>query len=98
MPSPRAKIVAPPRAPRLRRSSRGLSTSSRSIQRTSFQRPLAKVVPDQLRVSVSNFAGSDYVTGGNLLSTNPQGQTVLETTQTVAPTFVNAQLRLEIKL
>ena len=52
----------------------------------------------QLRVSVSNFAARDYTTGGSLLSTNPQGQTLRETTQTVAPSFVNLQARLEIKL
>ncbi len=52
----------------------------------------------QLRMSVSNFAGRDYVTGGNLLSTNAQGQTLRETTQSIAPSFVNVQLRLEIKL
>lgn len=52
----------------------------------------------QLRVSVSNFAGRDYVTGGNLLSTNAQGQTLRETTQTIAPSFMGLQARLEIKL
>ncbi|MES2947358.1 MAG: TonB-dependent receptor [Pseudomonadota bacterium] len=52
----------------------------------------------QLRVSVSNFAGRDYTTGGSLLSTNAQGQTLRETTQTIAPSFVNLQARLEIKL
>ncbi len=52
----------------------------------------------QLRVSVSNFAGRDYVTGGSLLSTNAQGQTLRETTQTIAPSFVSLQARLEIKL
>ena len=52
----------------------------------------------QLRVSVSNFAPRDYTTGGSLLSTNPQGQTLRETTQTVARSFVNLQARLEIKL
>jgi outer membrane receptor for ferrienterochelin and colicins len=52
----------------------------------------------QLRVSLSNFAGRDYVTGGSLLSTNPQGQAVRESTQSIAPSFVNMQVRLEIKL
>ena len=52
----------------------------------------------QLRVSVSNFAGHDYVTGGSLLSNNPQGQTLRETTQTIAPSFMGLQARLEIKL
>lgn len=51
-----------------------------------------------LRMSVSNFAGSDYMTGGSLLSTNPQGQTLRETTQTINPSFVSLQTRLEIKL
>ncbi len=52
----------------------------------------------QLRMSVSNFAGRDYVTGGSLLSTNPQGQTLRETTQSVAPSFMGLQARLEMKL
>ena len=52
----------------------------------------------QLRMSVSNFAGRDYVTSGSLLSTNPQDQTLRETTQTIAPSFVNVQVRLEMKL
>lgn len=52
----------------------------------------------QLRVSASNFAGRDYVTGGSLLSTNALGQTVRETTQTVSPSFTSLQARLEIKI
>ena len=52
----------------------------------------------QLRVSVSNFAGRDYITGGSLLSTNALGQTLRETTQSVAPSYVSLQARLEIKL
>ena len=52
----------------------------------------------QLRVSVSNFVARDYTTGGSLLSSNPQGQTLRETTQTIAPSFVSLQARLEIKL
>jgi iron complex outermembrane receptor protein len=52
----------------------------------------------QLRISANNFIGRDYVTGGSLLSTNPLGQTLRETTQTIAPSFVSVQARLEIKL
>jgi len=52
----------------------------------------------QLRISANNFAGRDYVTGGSLLSTNPLSQTLRETTQTIAPSFVSVQARLEIKL
>ncbi len=52
----------------------------------------------QLRVTASNFAGRDYVTGGTVLSTNPQGQALRETTQSVAPSYVNLQAKLEIKL
>lgn len=52
----------------------------------------------QLRISANNFAPREYLTGGTLLSVNPLGQTIRETTQTIAPSFVNVQVKLEIKL
>ena len=52
----------------------------------------------QLRLSASNFSPRDYLTGGNLLTTNSNAQVVRETTQTTAPTFTNLQARLELKL
>jgi hypothetical protein len=51
-----------------------------------------------LRTSVSNFAPRQYLTGGTLLSVNPKGQTIRETTETNAPSFVNVQVKLEMKL
>ena len=52
----------------------------------------------QLRVSASNFAPRDYLTGGELYSVNPLGQSVRTTTQSVAPSSTNLLIRLEIKL
>ena len=52
----------------------------------------------QLRVSASNLAPRQYLTGGTLLSVNPLGQTIRETTQSSAPSFVNVQVKLEMKL
>jgi len=52
----------------------------------------------QLRISANNFAPREYLTGGTLLSVNSLGQTIRETTQTSAPSFVNVQVKLEIKL
>jgi len=52
----------------------------------------------QLRISASNFAPRQYITGGTLVSVNALGQSIRETTQTAAPSFVNVQIRLEIKL
>lgn len=52
----------------------------------------------QLRISANNFAPREYLTGGTLLSVNPLGQTIRETTQTNAPSFVNVQVKLEMKL
>ena len=52
----------------------------------------------QLRISANNFAGRDYVTGGTLMSLNSQGQTLRESTQSVAPSFVSVTAKLEIKL
>lgn len=47
----------------------------------------------QLRLTASNLAPSDYVTGGSF-----DTDTERETTQTTARTYVNWQLRLELKL
>ena len=47
----------------------------------------------QVRLSASNLAVRDYVTGGFFNSATSR-----ETTQTVAPTYLNVQLRLEFKL
>lgn len=52
----------------------------------------------QLRVSANNAAPREYLTGGTLVSVNSQGQSIRETTQTHAPSFVNLQVRLEMKL
>ena len=52
----------------------------------------------QLRVSASNFSPRHYLSSGSLMSVNPLGQAIRESTQSDAPSFVNLQLRLEIKL
>jgi iron complex outermembrane receptor protein len=52
----------------------------------------------QLRVSANNAAPREYLTGGTLVSVNSQGQSIRETTQTHAPSFVNLQVKLEMKL
>jgi iron complex outermembrane receptor protein len=52
----------------------------------------------QLRVVASNFTGRDYLTGGTLLTTNSAGQAQRDTTLTTAPSFVNLQAKLELKL
>ncbi|MEO6361673.1 MAG: TonB-dependent receptor, partial [Caldimonas sp.] len=52
----------------------------------------------QLRLSLSNLAASDYVYGGSVDGPNVQGTGVRESSRTAQPTFVNVQLRLEMKL
>jgi iron complex outermembrane receptor protein len=52
----------------------------------------------QLRVVASNFTGRDYLTGGTLLTNNAAGQAQRDTTLTTAPSFVNLQAKLELKL
>ena len=47
----------------------------------------------QLRTTFSNIAPRDYLTGGSLDALG-----LRETSQNIAPTFVNLQIRLEIKL
>ena len=52
----------------------------------------------QLRFSLSNLAPSDYAYGGSVDGPDIQGRSVRERSTTTLPTFVNAQLRLEMKL
>ena len=52
----------------------------------------------QLRLSASNFSARNYLTGGNLLTTNSASQPLREATQTTAPTYTNLQAKLELKL
>ena len=49
----------------------------------------------QLRVTASNVGPRDYLTGGSMVDS---GAGVIETSQTTAPTYLNLQVRLEIKL
>jgi iron complex outermembrane receptor protein len=51
-----------------------------------------------LRVTASNLAPSDYVFGSTVDGPDFQGIPVRESSRTTAPTFVNVQLRLELKL
>ncbi|MEP7303148.1 MAG: TonB-dependent receptor [Caldimonas sp.] len=51
-----------------------------------------------LRVTASNLAAADYLNGSTLDGPDLQGIAVRESTQTRAPTFVNLQMRLEMKL
>ena len=49
----------------------------------------------QLRVTASNLARRDYVTGSSL---DDQDALTRETATTMAPTYLNLQFRLEIKV
>ena len=51
-----------------------------------------------LRLSFSNLDPRDYVTGSAIDGPDAFGVPVRETAQTRAPTFINVQLRLELKL
>ena len=51
-----------------------------------------------LRLSLSNLDPRDYVTGSTVDGPDIQGVPVRETSRTTAPTFINVQLRLEMKL
>ena len=51
-----------------------------------------------LRLSASNWLPRDYTTGSSVDGPDIQGIPVRETSQTRAPTFINVQLRLEMKL
>ncbi|MEO5696101.1 MAG: TonB-dependent receptor, partial [Burkholderiaceae bacterium] len=52
----------------------------------------------QLRVTASNLNPYDYVTGTGVDGPNLQGIAVRESARTTAPTYVNLQVRLELKL
>ncbi len=52
----------------------------------------------QLRVSASNLAPRDYLTGGSMDFDNLNNVPVRETSTTTAPTYLNLQVKLEIKL
>lgn len=52
----------------------------------------------QLRLSLSNLTARDYWNASRLVSGNSLGQSIAQSSQTRAPSFVNVQLRLEIKL
>ena len=56
--------------------------------------PRARAAP----VRSSNLAAADYVTGSTVDGPDLQGVPVRETSQTRAPTFINVQLRLEMKI
>jgi outer membrane receptor for ferrienterochelin and colicins len=51
-----------------------------------------------LRLSLSNLDPRDYVIGSGFDGPDIQGVPVRETSRTTAPTFINVQLRLELKL
>ncbi len=51
-----------------------------------------------LRVTASNLAAADYVFGSTVDGPDFQGVPVREGSRTTAPTFVNLQMRLEMKL
>jgi outer membrane receptor for ferrienterochelin and colicins len=51
-----------------------------------------------LRLSLSNLDPRDYLTGSTVDGPDIQGVPVRESSQTRAPTFINVQLRLEMKL
>ena len=51
-----------------------------------------------LRVTASNLAAADYVFGSTVDGPDFQGIPVRESSRTTAPTFINLQLRLEMKL
>jgi iron complex outermembrane receptor protein len=52
----------------------------------------------QVRLTASNLAARDYLTGSAVDGNDIAGTPVRETALTTAPTFVNWQLRLELKL
>ena len=52
----------------------------------------------QLRVSASNLLARDYLSSGSLLSTQSNGLAIRSITQSTAPSYLNLQARLELKL
>ncbi len=84
----------------------GYSTRISSVQTASIGR---KLVVDayalwifnpalQVRLTFSNLDARDYVFASSVDGSNLQGVPVRETSQTTQPTFVNVQLRVEMKL
>ncbi len=60
---------------------------------------LWKINPgSQLRVSLSNMAARDFVSTNTLESVNSAGQPLRETSTSTAPSWLNLQVRLELKL
>ena len=51
-----------------------------------------------VRLSLSNLDPRDYLTGSTVDAPDIQGMPVRESSQTRAPTFINVQVRLEMKL
>jgi len=51
-----------------------------------------------LRVTAGNLAAADYVVGSAIDATDLQNTAFRETSQTTAPTYVNLQFRLELKI
>ena len=51
-----------------------------------------------LRLTASNIAAQQYVFGGTVVGPDLQGTPVSERSETASPTYVNVQLRLELKL
>ena len=52
----------------------------------------------QLRISLGNLAPRDYVTSNTLDSINAAGQALRESVTNMAPSWLNLQVRLELKL
>ena len=52
----------------------------------------------QLRLSASNLLARDYLSGGSLRSTQTNGLPSLDSSQNTAPSYLNLQARLELKL
>jgi iron complex outermembrane receptor protein len=52
----------------------------------------------QLRISAGNITPRNYVTSGTQLSVNALGQSLRDSSQNIAPTTINVQVRLEMKL
>lgn len=52
----------------------------------------------QLRLSASNLLARDYLSRGSLRSTQTNGLPSLDTSQNSAPSYLNLQARLELKL
>jgi len=52
----------------------------------------------QLRLSASNMLARDYLTGGTWLYSNSNGIATRDTVQSTAPSYLNLQAKLELKL